>query len=90
MVYLGPADLTLIYNSHSGEKSATGRGIAVQLFFSEPHRQWTVIFDDPTDQVPLDGLTRAVVSLPDGRRLAGAAERTPILGGSFTLIEDEK
>ncbi|MEX5591446.1 hypothetical protein [Pseudomonas orientalis] len=90
MDYFGPADLTLIYKSYSGEKSATCSGIAVQLFFNEPHRQWTVIFDDPTNLAPLDGLTRAVVSLPDGRRLAGAAERTPILGGSFTLIEDKK
>jgi hypothetical protein len=68
MDYLGPADLTLIYRSHGGEKSATCSGIHVTLFFNEPHRHWTVMLDDPTDQAPLDGLIRAVVSLPDGRR----------------------
>lgn len=88
MDYFGPADLTLVYSSHDGEKSATCSGIIVTLF-KLPHRQWTVMFDDPTDRAPLDGLIRAVVSLPDGRRLDGAAERTPILGGNFTLIEDE-
>lgn len=88
MDYIGPADLTLVYSSHGGEKSATCSGIIVTLF-KKPHRQWTVTFDDPTDHAPLDGLIRAVVSLPDGRRLDGAAKRTSILGGNFTLIEDE-
>ncbi|WP_330206113.1 hypothetical protein [Pseudomonas sp. AM14(2022)] len=88
MDYFGLADLTFIYNSHGGEKSASCSGIIVTLFKMQ-HRQWTVIFDDPTDRAPLDGLIRAVVSLPDGRRLDGAAERSPILGGNFTLIEDE-
>jgi len=84
MDYSGLADLTLVYSSHGSEKSVTCSGIIVTLF-KLPQRQWTVIFDDPTDRAPLDGL----VSLPDGRRLDGAAKRTPILGGNFTLIEDE-
>lgn len=88
MDYIGLADLTLMFKSHSGEKSAACSGITVQLFFTEPQRQWTVLFHDPNDLVPLDGLTRAVVSLADGRRLAGAAKRTPSMGGGFTLIED--
>lgn len=88
MDYSGPVDLTLVYRSLGGEKSATCSGIIVTLF-KKPHRQWTVTFDDPTDRAPLDGLIRAVVILPDGRRLDGAAERTPILGGNFTLIEDK-
>ncbi|PJY97920.1 hypothetical protein [Pseudomonas donghuensis] len=89
MEYHGLADLTLKYRSLGGEKSATCSGITVQLF-REPNWRWTVIFHDPTNQAPLDGLIRAVVRLPDGRRLDGAAERTPNLGGNFTLIEDRE
>ncbi len=76
MEYHGLADLTLKYRSLGGEKSATCSGITVQLF-REPNWRWTVIFHDPTNQAPLDGLIRA-------------AERTPNLGGNFTLIEDRE
>jgi len=90
MEFLGPgaADLTLTYTSNGVETSAAYTGITVTLYYNEPHREWKVMFDDPTNQIPLDGLIRAAVDLPDGRRLEGVAQRPAISGACFSLIED--
>ncbi|MEE5107213.1 hypothetical protein V2J92_21955 [Pseudomonas alliivorans] len=88
MEFPGAADLTLTYDSNGVETSAVYTGITVTLFYNEPQREWTVMIDDPTNQIPLDGLIRAVVNLTGGRRLEGAAQRPAILGSCFGLIED--
>jgi len=85
---VGAADLILTHASYGVETSAAYTGITVSLFYNEPQREWTVMIDDPTNLIPLDGLIRAVVNLPDGRRLEGAAQQPAILGGCFGLIED--
>ncbi|MFJ2456614.1 hypothetical protein ACIOWK_33770, partial [Pseudomonas protegens] len=88
MEYLGPAVLTLSYNIHGQETTLTYTGVTVTLFNNEPACTWTVMMDDHTNQIPLEGLTRAVVSLPDGREFSGATRLTPPLGGGFLLLED--
>ena len=88
MYYQGLADLDLTYTGHGTETQVNHAGVTATLFFNRPPREWTVMIDDPTDQIPLDGLIRASVSLPDGRRLFGAAQRQPILGGCFGLVAD--
>ncbi|KPW54125.1 MULTISPECIES: hypothetical protein [Pseudomonas syringae group] len=88
MHYLGPAVLTLTYSTHGRETSLTCTGGTVTLFYNEPHRTYTVMMDDPTNQIPLAALIRAVVDLPDGRQISGVTRLTPPLGGGFLLFED--
>lgn len=61
-------------------------GVTATLYFSAPQRTWSVLLDQPIKFG--NGLIRAEVTLPDGRRFVGAARRPSVLGNSFELIED--
>ncbi|AKF47638.1 hypothetical protein ACQJ22_09670 [Pseudomonas fragariae (ex Marin et al. 2024)] len=86
MNYLGLIDLTLIYSAPGLEMPVAHPRVTATLYFSAPQRTWTVMLDQPINFGK--GLIRAEVTLPDGRRFAGAARRPSTLGNAFELIED--
>jgi hypothetical protein len=86
MNYLGLIDLTLIYSTPGLETPVAHPGVTATLYFSAPQRTWSVLLDQPIKFG--NGLIRAEVTLPDGRRFVGAARRPSVLGNSFELIED--
>jgi hypothetical protein len=87
MDYRGPIDLTLIYSAPGLEKPIAHPGVSATLFFNAPHRTWSVLIDHKEDLIR-NGLIRAEVTLPDGRKLAGATRRPSALGNAFELVED--
>jgi hypothetical protein len=86
MNYLGLIDLTLIYSTPGLETPVAHPRVTATLYFSAPQRTWSVMLDQPINFG--NGLIRAEVILPDGRRFAGAVRRPSALGSAFELIED--
>lgn len=86
MNYLGPIDLTLIYSAPGLETPIAHPGVTATLYFNAPQRTWTVLLDQPINFG--NGLIRAEITLPDGRRFAGATRRPSALGNTFDLVED--
>ena len=83
MNHLGPIDLTLIYSSPGLE---TPIAASLRHSYALFQRTWTVLLDQPINFG--NGLIRAEITLPDGRRFAGAVRRPSALGSAFDLIED--
>ena len=86
MNYLGPIDLILIYSEPGLERPIAHPGVTATLYFNAPQSTWSVLLDQTINFGK--GLIRAEITLPDGRRFAGAARRLSALGNAFDLIED--